>query len=54
MVIKPNHMHLTSTSAYIKAVETSAVINHKSHKDANASTQRKESNEEKLVHRFLI
>ena len=36
----------SSTSAYMKAVETSDVINQRSHNDAKARTQRNESNDE--------
>ena len=46
MVVKLNHKHLLSTSAYMKAVETSDVINQRSHKDAKARTQRNESKDE--------
>ena len=36
----------SSTSAYMKAVETSDVINQRSHNDAKAKTQRNESKDE--------
>ena len=36
----------SSTSAYMKAVETSAVINHKSHNADNAKTHLKESRDD--------
>ena len=36
----------SSTSAYIKAVDASDVINHKSHSEANAKTRLKESSDE--------
>ena len=36
----------SSTSAYIKAVDTSDVISHKSHNEARAKTHLKESSDE--------
>ena len=46
MATRPNHKHLLSTSAYIKAVDTSDVISHKSHNEARAKTHLKESSDE--------